>query len=50
VASPGSIPARPEEIAWRQGWLDDTQLEALAAKFKRNEYGTYLMELLSRRR
>jgi glucose-1-phosphate thymidylyltransferase len=37
--------ACPEEVAWRQGWIDDAQLEALAAKFKGNSYGRYLVEL-----
>jgi glucose-1-phosphate thymidylyltransferase len=38
--------ACPEEVAWRQDWIDDAQLEALAAKFNGNSYGTYLLELL----
>ena len=38
--------ACPEEIAWRQNWIDDVQLEALAAKFKGNSYGRYLMDLV----
>ncbi|HEX6502433.1 MAG TPA: glucose-1-phosphate thymidylyltransferase RfbA [Terriglobales bacterium] len=38
--------ACPEEIAWRQNWIDDAQLEALAAKFNGNSYGGYLLELL----
>jgi glucose-1-phosphate thymidylyltransferase len=37
--------ACPEEIAWRQNWIDNAQLEALAAKFKGNSYGRYLMGL-----
>lgn len=41
--------ACPEEIAWNQGWIDDARLEALAARFKGNEYGRYLRELLARR-
>ncbi len=41
--------ACPEEIAWSQGWIDDTRLEALAATFKGNEYGRYLTGLLTRR-
>lgn len=41
--------ACPEEIAWRQGWIDDAQLEMLAAAFNGNQYGTYLSELLTRR-
>jgi glucose-1-phosphate thymidylyltransferase len=38
--------ACPEEIAWRQGWIDDAQLRALATKFKDNSYGRYLIELI----
>ena len=38
--------ACPEEIAWRQSWIDDAKLEALAAKFKGNSYGRYLMDLV----
>jgi len=38
--------ACPEEIAWRQGWIDDAQLEALAAPLAKNGYGTYLRGLL----
>jgi len=36
----------PEEVAWRQAWIDDAQLEKLAAKFKGNAYGHYLMGLV----
>lgn len=42
--------ACPEEVAWRQGWIDDAQLEALAAKFKGNSYGRYLADLVQVRR
>jgi glucose-1-phosphate thymidylyltransferase len=42
--------ACPEEIAWRQRWIDDAQLEALARRFKGNDYGRYLGELLQQRR
>ncbi|MCX7627992.1 MAG: glucose-1-phosphate thymidylyltransferase RfbA [Methylophilaceae bacterium] len=38
--------ACPEEIAWRNGWIDASQLEALAAPMKKNGYGQYLMCLL----
>lgn len=31
-----------EEIAYEQGWIDDTQLQARADLFKKNDYGTYL--------
>lgn len=39
----------PEEIAWRQGWIDDRQLRALAARMKGNDYGSYLEGLLVER-
>jgi glucose-1-phosphate thymidylyltransferase len=38
--------ACPEEIAWRQGWIDDAQLEALAAPLAKSGYGIYLQRLL----
>ncbi len=36
----------PEEIAWRQGFIDDAKLEAIAAPLKKSGYGEYLMALL----
>lgn len=36
----------PEEIAWRQGFIDDAQLEKLAAPLRKSGYGDYLMGLL----
>ncbi|MCO8120690.1 glucose-1-phosphate thymidylyltransferase RfbA [Stieleria sp. TO1_6] len=39
--------ACPEEIAWRNRWIDDVQLEALADRFP-NDYGDYLRDLLDR--
>ena len=36
----------PEEIAWRKEWIDDAQLEALAAPLRNGGYGTYLLSLL----
>ncbi len=42
--------ACPEEIAWRQNWIDDARLETLAAGFAGNSYGRYLQELLRRGR
>lgn len=38
--------ACPEEISWRQGWIDAVQLEALAAPLSKNGYGQYLQRLL----
>ena len=36
----------PEEIAWRGGFIDDAQLEALAARLGKSGYGAYLMAQL----
>ena len=38
--------ACPEEIAYRQGFIDAAQLEALAAPLMKNGYGQYLMDVL----
>ena len=38
--------ACPEEIAWRNEWIGDDDLRALAKRFKGNSYGRYLQELL----
>ncbi len=35
-----------EEIAWRNGWIDDAQLAALAQPLMGSGYGDYLMRLL----
>lgn len=35
-----------EEIAWRQGWIDDTALDALAEQLAKSGYGDYLKNLL----
>ena len=35
----------PEEIAWRNGWIDTAQLERLAAPLAKSGYGAYLREL-----
>jgi glucose-1-phosphate thymidylyltransferase len=36
----------PEEAAWRQGWIDDAQLQALAQPLLPGAYGRYLLSLL----
>jgi glucose-1-phosphate thymidylyltransferase len=35
----------PEEIAWRQGWIDDEALADLARPLVKSGYGEYLLEL-----
>ena len=37
-----------EEIAWRNEWIDDAQLEALATPLVKSGYGDYLMRLINR--
>ncbi|MBH5321243.1 glucose-1-phosphate thymidylyltransferase RfbA [Aurantiacibacter sediminis] len=37
----------PEEIAWRQGFIDDAQLQAIAQPLAKSGYGEYLLRLLS---
>ena len=39
--------ACPEEIAWRNGLIDDEQLEKLAQPLAKNGYGQYLLRLLN---
>jgi glucose-1-phosphate thymidylyltransferase len=39
--------ACPEEIAWRNGFIDSAQLEKLAQPLAKNGYGQYLQRLLS---
>lgn len=40
--------ACPEEIAFRQGWIDAAQLEKLAIPLAKNGYGQYLLQVLKR--
>lgn len=35
-----------EEIAWREGYIDDQQLAILAEEYKKSGYGDYLLRLL----
>jgi glucose-1-phosphate thymidylyltransferase len=39
----------PEEVAWRQGWINDRELAMLADSFSNNGYGQYLRRLLDDR-
>jgi glucose-1-phosphate thymidylyltransferase len=39
----------PEEIAWREGFIDSEQLRRLAEPLVKSGYGTYLMSLLEDR-
>ncbi len=38
--------ACPEEIAWRNGFIDADRLESLAGPLAKSGYGQYLMGLL----
>jgi glucose-1-phosphate thymidylyltransferase len=38
--------AAPEEIVWRNGWIDDAQLQKLAKPLAKSQYGKYLLNLL----
>ena len=36
----------PEEVAWRQGWIDSNHLKVLAKPLMNSGYGNYLLNLL----
>ncbi len=38
--------AAPEEIAWRNGWIDDAELAQRARELRKSGYGEYLTHLL----
>jgi glucose-1-phosphate thymidylyltransferase len=38
-----------EEVAWREGWIDDDALAALAEPLRKSGYGEYLLGLLAER-
>lgn len=46
----GSIISCPEQIAYKQGWMTDEQLEERAELMKKNEYGRYLRKTLEKNR
>ena len=37
----------PEEAAWREGYVDDAALRALAEPLRKSGYGDYLLALLT---
>ncbi|ABD27673.1 Glucose-1-phosphate thymidylyltransferase [Novosphingobium aromaticivorans DSM 12444] len=39
----------PEEIAWRQGFIDDAGLERIAQPLRKSGYGEYLLQLLTQK-
>ena len=39
----------PEEICWRNGWIDDAQLEKLGSEIGKSQYGQYLLQILKNR-
>lgn len=43
----GLMVACPEEVAFRNGWIDAQQVEALAAALPNNGYGRYLQRILT---
>lgn len=38
----------PEEIAWRMGFIGDTELEALAEPLRKSGYGDYLLAMMDK--
>jgi len=38
--------ACPEEVSWRNGWINDAELFALGARLSKNGYGKYLTSLI----
>jgi len=43
----GLLVSSPEEIAWRNGWIDDDQLLKLTEAMKSNQYGAYFRQILN---
>jgi len=39
----------PEEICWRNGWIDDAQLERLGSEIGKSQYGQYRLQILKHR-
>lgn len=40
----------PDEIAWKNKWINDKQLMEIAKALKANDYGNYLMKILKKKR
>ena len=40
----------PEEIAWRNKWIDDSQVTCLAKSLSKSGYGDYLMQLIDQKK
>ena len=38
----------PEEVAWRHGWLSDSEMESAAVRLKNSGYGDYLAKLVKK--
>ena len=36
----------PDEVAYNLGWIDKLQLQELARKFKKTDYGKYLSSII----
>lgn len=45
----GLMVACPEEVSLNQGWIDEAQIEKLAAPLQKNHYGQYLLSLITQR-
>lgn len=39
----------PEEVCWRQGWINDEQMASLASPLAKSGYGQYLQQVLRER-
>ncbi|GAA5147685.1 glucose-1-phosphate thymidylyltransferase RfbA [Nocardioides marinquilinus] len=46
-ARQGTKVGAPEEVAWRMGFIDDTQLTALGESLAKSGYGRYLLDLVA---
>ena len=41
--------ACPEEISWRNGWINSSQLKKIAESLKKSSYGEYLLKLTDKK-